>query len=83
MKTKKILSAFVVVLFATSVAPAFGEQPHMRAALEHLRAARTELDKAAPDKAGHRQNAIALVDKAIAETVRGQEAARPDQRPAR
>ncbi len=55
----------------------------MKAALEHLRAARTELDKAAADKAGHRQNAIALVDKAIAETARGQEAARPDQRPAR
>ena len=82
MKTK-ILSTSLALLVAVSFSSAFADQPHMKAALEHLRAARTELDKAAADKAGHRQNAIALVDKAIAETARGQEAARPDQRPAR
>jgi hypothetical protein len=46
-------------------------QPHMRAALTSLRAARAHLDKAAPDKGGHRVKAIALVDDAIKETEAG------------
>jgi hypothetical protein len=46
-------------------------QPHMRAALTSLRAARAHLDKAEPDKGGHRVKAIALVDDAIKETEAG------------
>lgn len=46
-------------------------QPHMREALTSLRAARMHLDKAVPDKGGHRVKAIALVDDAIKETEAG------------
>lgn len=40
-------------------------QPHMVAAIEHLRAARAELDKSWHNKGGHREAAIARVDEAI------------------
>ncbi len=50
---------------------AVAQQPHMRAALASLRAARGHLDLAAPDKGGHRVKAIALVDDAIKETQAG------------
>lgn len=46
-------------------------QPHMQAALQNLYAARQQLNTAVPDKAGHRVNAINLVDKAISETQDG------------
>ena len=46
-------------------------QPHMQAALQNLSAAKQQLNAATPDKAGHRVNAINLVDKAISETQRG------------
>jgi hypothetical protein len=71
----KIASACVVLLVAAS--SAFADQPHMKAALDHLRMARAELQKAASDKDGHRQNAIVLVDKAVVEVEAGEIAARP------
>lgn len=40
-------------------------QPHMHAALGHLRAARESLERADPDKGGHRARAIQLVNDAI------------------
>ena len=80
MKTK-IVSVALVLLLAGSFTSAFADQPHMEAALVHLRAARAELEKAETDKAGHRKNAIALADKAIVETQRGIEAARPTRPP--
>ena len=82
MKTK-LLSVSLVLLLAGSFNAAHAAQPHMEAALAQLKAARAQLEKAATDKAGHRKNAIALVDKAIVETQRGVEAARPLPRPAR
>jgi hypothetical protein len=51
-------------------------QGHMHSALDLLRNARTELEAAKPDKAGHRVNAIGFVDSAIAETKAGLEAGR-------
>ncbi|HLX06960.1 MAG TPA: hypothetical protein VKY89_03760 [Thermoanaerobaculia bacterium] len=48
-----------------------GGQPHMRAALDELRAARAELETAAADKGGHRVHAIELVDDAIDQVRRG------------
>ncbi|MEP6955226.1 MAG: hypothetical protein ABI883_00240 [Chthoniobacterales bacterium] len=72
----KIVSASMLVVFALCPAPAFAGQPHMKAALDHLQAARIELQKAAADKAGYRQKAMDLVDRAIIETARGEEAAR-------
>jgi len=46
-------------------------QPHMRAALDHLRAARGSLERADTDKGGHRVKAIELVDRAIGEVEAG------------
>ncbi|MBA3882233.1 MAG: hypothetical protein H0X73_05805 [Chthoniobacterales bacterium] len=82
MKTK-ILSGALALLFTVSFSSAFADQPHMEAALGHLRAARAELEKANTDKAGNRREAIALVDKVIVATQRGVEAARLEPRPAR
>ena len=48
-------------------------EPHMAAALEHLRAARAELEQARPNKGGHRERAIKLVDDAIHQVQEGVE----------
>ena len=47
------------------------DQPPMRRALEHLRAARAELPAAEHDKGGWRVRAIQNTDRAIAETQNG------------
>jgi hypothetical protein len=46
-------------------------QPHMQAALGHLRAAKQSLETADPDKGGHRTKAINLVNSAIAQVEEG------------
>ena len=51
-------------------------QPHMNAALDHLKLARRELDAAMADKGGHRAKAIALVHDAITEVEAGIEVGR-------
>jgi hypothetical protein len=64
--------ALIVVLATTFVAGrATADQPHMQAALDHLRAAKVELDAAEADKGGHRVKALALTKDAIAEVERG------------
>ena len=40
-------------------------EPHMSAAYGHLEQAKPELDKAAPNKGGHREKAIQLVEQAM------------------
>jgi hypothetical protein len=52
------------------------DQPHMQAALTALESARNNLDKATPDKGGHRAKAIDLVKSAIDEVKLGIEAGR-------
>ena len=47
------------------------DQPHMQAALDHLRAAKADLDQAPADKGGHRVRALQLVKNAIAEVDKG------------
>ena len=44
-----------------------GQQPLMQGSLVHLRAAKATLERAVPDKAGHRVKALALVNQAIDE----------------
>ena len=61
---------------AETVVPAPPDQPHMEAALNFLRSARSDLDRANPDKGGHRAQAIKLVDDAINEVKAGIEAGR-------
>jgi hypothetical protein len=47
------------------------DQPHMEKALELLRQARSDLDKATADKGGHRVKAIGYVNQAIDEVKKG------------
>ena len=47
------------------------DQPHMQAALDALKSARNNLDKAEADKGGHRAKAIDLVKQAIDEVNAG------------
>jgi hypothetical protein len=51
-------------------------QPNMESAREHLQQARASLDRAEPNKGGHRERAIELVDQAIAQVNEGIEFAR-------
>jgi hypothetical protein len=64
-----------LALVATAVAAATGSvqaaQPHMEAALAALQQARAELEKATPDKGGHRVASIQAVEAAITEVKRG------------
>jgi acyl-CoA reductase-like NAD-dependent aldehyde dehydrogenase len=62
---------FVVMIVALCLITGFAagvwaeRQPHMRAALEHLRSAKDELKAAARDKGGHRIAALKAIDEAI------------------
>jgi hypothetical protein len=47
------------------------KKTHMKSALENLRNAKTHLEKAEPDKGGHRVKAINLVNSAIEEVQKG------------
>jgi hypothetical protein len=74
---KRVLLPFVLGLVSISfIATANPGQPNMEAALGDLRAARASLQKAVPDKQGHRDKAIGLVDQAIAQVQAGMAAAR-------
>ena len=50
---------------------AMAAQPNMQAALGSMQAARAELVRATPNKGGHRERAINLVNQAINETEAG------------
>ena len=69
----KAKSLFVVMLLLgiVAIAGAVPDQPHMQAARSSLQTAKAELQKATPDKGGHRVNAIGLVNSAIAEVNAG------------
>ena len=47
-------------------------EPHMSAAMGHLQQAKSELEKAAPNKGGHRERALQLVDQAIQQVQEGE-----------
>ena len=47
------------------------DQPHMKAALEHLRLAKAELKQAKADKGGHRVAALKATNDAIHHTEEG------------
>lgn len=59
------------MLAATMPAPASAEQGNMEAALADLNDAVASLKVAEPNKGGHRERAIALVQQAIAEVEAG------------
>ena len=66
-----VMALLIVVATAFVAGRASADQPHMQAALEHLRAAKVELDAATPDKGGHRAKAIALTNDAITQVEKG------------
>jgi hypothetical protein len=76
MKTIKSMILVLLSISTMSLSSAFADQPHMRRALEHLRAARAELQSAEHDKGGWRVRAIENTDRAIHETERGMAFAR-------
>jgi hypothetical protein len=47
-------------------------EPHMTAAMEHLQAAKAELERASHNKGGHRERALGLVDQAIRQVQEGE-----------
>lgn len=65
------LLAILVVVVGYATGCATGGQPHMQAALDHLRSARAELEAASSNKGGHRERAMELVDQAISEVQAG------------
>jgi multidrug resistance efflux pump len=70
IKTKTILAA--AFLFAgAATAVAMPDQPFMQAARADLQTAKRELQRATPDKGGHRVKAISLVNQAIAQVNAG------------
>lgn len=48
------------------------QEPHMSAALGHLEQAKAELEKATPNKGGHREKALQLVDQAMDQVRAGE-----------
>jgi hypothetical protein len=74
MNVRRVIPVlFVIALVVTGFVAgrATADQPHMQAALEHLRIARTELAAAEPDKGGHREKALKLVGDAIVQVEAG------------
>jgi hypothetical protein len=50
---------------------AIGAQPHMTETIAILQSARSELAAATPNKGGHRERALGLIDQAIGEVRAG------------
>ena len=72
--TTTIISLLAISTFGLTAARA--DQPHMRQALQNLRAALAQLQAAVPDKAGWRDRAIQSTRTAITQTQNGMAAAR-------
>ena len=67
----KKLAIFTLLAISAFGMTARADQPHMRRALEHLRAARAELQTAEHNKGGWRLRALENTDRAIRETENG------------
>ncbi len=74
LKFAHLLIAFTVGLTLSSgvlMQNVQAGQPHMENALTALQNARHQLEIAKPDKGGHRENAIGIIDNAISEVKAG------------
>ena len=60
-----------VIAASMGIGYAIGAQPHMTATIGLLQSARGELAAAIPNKGGHRERALGLIDQAIAEVRAG------------
>jgi len=56
---------------AVGIGYAIGAQPHMNETITLLQSARGELAAATPNKGGHRERALGLIDQAIGEVRAG------------
>jgi hypothetical protein len=65
------VAALAAALGIGACVGATAAQPHMENALDSLRSARSELIASTPNKGGHRERAIQLVNQAIDETNAG------------
>jgi hypothetical protein len=76
-ETDMTTSSARAILLGTAIAAsmgigyAIGAQPHMSASIELLQSARAELAAATPNKGGHRERGLALIDRAISEVRAG------------
>jgi len=74
MKLHRVVIALLVVAAIASgfvAGRASADQPRMQAAMDHLRMAKVELEKADRDKGGHRERALRFTNDAISEVERG------------
>jgi len=68
--TRKLLLG-AVIASSMGIGYAIGAQPHMTESMSLLQSARAELVKATPNKGGHRERALGLIDQAIGEVRAG------------
>jgi hypothetical protein len=61
----------VAIAASMGIGYAIGAQPHMVESIAMLQSARGELVAATPNKGGHRERAITLIDQAISEVRAG------------
>jgi hypothetical protein len=59
------------VSLSIGIGYAIGAQPHMAETISLLQSARGELAAATPNKGGHRERALGLIDQAISEVRAG------------
>lgn len=73
MKTSFVRKLVLGTAIAASmgIGYAIGAQPHMAESITLLQSARAELAAATPNKGGHRERAMGLIDQAIAEVRAG------------
>jgi hypothetical protein len=66
---KALLGALIAACMG--IGYAIGAQPHMTASIGLLQSARAELAAATPNKGGHREKALQLIDQTISEVRAG------------
>ena len=73
MRIRSVRTALLGSAIAASmgIGYAIGAQPHMTEGIALLQGARSELAAATPNKGGHRERALLLVDQAIGEVRAG------------
>lgn len=74
----RVLAVFGVLLVAIGLVFAQTHrmaihEPHMSAAYGHLEQARAELEKATPNKGGHRERAMQAIDQAMQQIEEGEQ----------
>ena len=75
-KKSIVLALGVTLASGIFAGEALAYQEHMHAAMDALRTAHHELEMADPNKGGHREAAMRLIDQAMAETQAGIDYAR-------